>query len=572
MQNHQASVVVVGAGPVGLTAALDLASRGIDVIVLETRHAGEPPNVKCNHVSARSMEVFRRLGIAKQLRDAGLPADFPNDCSYRTTATGIELTRIVIPSRATRYSATDGPDTWWPTPEPPHRINQIYLEPVLFAQADADPRITILSRTEMMHFDQDASGVSIDIRQLDEHWSQTIRAKFLIGCDGGRSLTRKLIGASFVGTPTIQRVQSTLIDAPELKELMQPHKPAWMVLALNPRRTGTVVAIDGHDRWLIHNHLKPDEPEFDSVDRDWAIRTILGVGPEFAYQIISKEDWVGRRLVADRFCDRRAFICGDAAHLWMPYAGYGMNAGIADAVSLCWMLAAHLNDWADLRLLDAYEAERQPITDQVSRFAMEHALASISQRAAVPAVIEEDSEAGAEARLAIGRAAYDLNVKQYCCAGLNFGYFYDKSPVIAYDGETPPPYTMGDFTPSTVPGARMPHAWLNDRRSVFDVMGPGYTLLRYDPACDVSTLCAAARDNNVPLTVIDLSAEEAGPVETLLLVRPDQHIAWRGYAAPQAPGALIDLITGRAPASPVQDATPREMHAPVVASVLSGGQ
>lgn len=549
MQDYETSVVIVGAGPVGLTAALDLASRGIDVIVLETRHAGEPPNVKCNHVSARSMEVFRRLGIVTQIRDAGLPPDFPNDCSYRTTATGIELSRIVIPSRATRYTATDGPDTWWPTPEPPHRINQIYLEPVLFANAAANPRITILSRTEMVHFDQDISGVSVKARALDEDRSFTIRAKFLIGCDGGRSLTRKLIGASFVGTPAIQRVQSTLIDAPNLKILMQPHTPAWMVLALNPRRTGTVVAIDGHDRWLIHNHLKPDEPEFDSVDRDWSIRTILGVGPDFNYKIVSKEDWVGRRLVADRFRDRRAFICGDAAHLWMPYAGYGMNAGIADAVSLSWMLAAHLNGWADVGLLDAYAAERQPITDQVSRFAMEHALASISQRGAVPAVIEEDSEAGAAARAAVGRAAYDLNVKQYCCAGLNFGYFYDQSPVIAYDGEGPPAYTMGDFEPSTAPGARMPHVWLSDGRSIFDAMGPGYTLLRYDPTCDVTALSEAARRNGVPLTLIDLSIAEvdAGqPAEALLLVRPDQHIAWRGRLPPSDPAALIELITGRA--------------------------
>lgn len=548
MQDYETSVVIVGAGPVGLTAALDLASRGIDVIVLETRHAGEPPNVKCNHVSARSMEVFRRLGIVTQIRDAGLPPDFPNDCSYRTTATGIELSRIVIPSRATRYTATDGPDTWWPTPEPPHRINQIYLEPVLFANAAANPRITILSRTEMVHFDQDISGVSVKARGLDEGRSFTIRARFLIGCDGGRSLTRKLIGASFVGTPVIQRVQSTLIDAPDLKTLMQPHTPAWMVLALNPRRTGTVVAIDGHDRWLIHNHLKPDEPEFNSVDRDWSIRTILGVGPDFNYKVVSKEDWVGRRLVADRFRDRRVFICGDAAHLWMPYAGYGMNAGIADAVSLCWMLAAHLNGWADAGLLDAYAAERQPITDQVSRFAMEHALASISQRGAVPAVIEEDSEAGAAARAAVGRAAYDLNVKQYCCAGLNFGYFYDQSPVIAYDGEAPPAYTMGDFDPSTVPGARMPHVWLSDGRSIFDAMGPGYTLLRYDPACDVTALREAARRNGVPLTLIDLSIAEvdAGqPAEALLLVRPDQHIAWRGRLPPPDPDALIDLITGR---------------------------
>jgi 2-polyprenyl-6-methoxyphenol hydroxylase-like FAD-dependent oxidoreductase len=286
-------VLVVGAGPVGLTAAMDLASRGIDVVVAEIRHAGDPPSVKCNHVSARSMEIFRRLGVAAKLRDAGLPADFPNDCSYRTTATGIELCRIDIPSRARRYSATGGPDTWWPTPEPPHRINQIYLEPILFSHAAAQPRITMLARTEVVSIEQDDDHVAVLARDLDSGSSLRIDASFVIGCDGSRSLVRKSIGASLSGTPVIQRVQSTFIEAPQLKQLMGAHKRAWMVLSLNPRRSGTTVAIDGHDRFLIHNHLKPDEPEFDSVDRDWSIRAILGVDERFEYRVLSKEDWSG---------------------------------------------------------------------------------------------------------------------------------------------------------------------------------------------------------------------------------------------------------------------------------------
>src|SRR5438128_4581943 len=170
------SVLIVGAGPVGLTLALDLAARGIAVVVVETRHPGEPPNVKCNHVSSRSMEVFRRLGVARKLRDAGLPADFPNDCAYRTTATGIELCRIEIPGRATRYTATGGPDTWWPTPEPPHRINQVYLEPILFSHAVAQPRITILARTEIVEITQDDREVVALVRNLDDGSSFRIAA------------------------------------------------------------------------------------------------------------------------------------------------------------------------------------------------------------------------------------------------------------------------------------------------------------------------------------------------------------------------------------------------------------
>ena len=541
-------VLVVGAGPVGLTAAMDLASRGIDVVVAEIRRAGDPPSVKCNHVSARSMEIFRRLGISARLRDAGLPADFPNDCAYRTTATGIELCRIEIPGRSTRYSATGGPDTWWPTSEPPHRINQLYLEPILFSHAAAQPRITILARTEIEEITQNDREVVALARDLDNGNPFSIAASFVIGCDGSRSFVRKSIGASLSGTPVIQRVQSTYIEAPQLKDLMAPHKPAWMVLSLNPRRSGTIVAIDGHDRWLIHNHLRREEGEFDSVDRDWAIRAILGVDGRFEYRILSREDWVGRRLVADRFRDRRVFICGDAAHLWMPYAGYGMNAGIADAVDLSWQLAAHLSGWAPAAILDAYEAERQPITDQVSRFAMDHAMAMMAQRGSVSAEIEDDTPRGRAARAALAKAAYDLNVQQYCCAGLNFGYYYDTSPIISYDGETPPPYTMGDFMPSTVPGARAPHLFLRDGRSLYDLLGPGYTLLRLDRTIDVERLCRAAQRRGIPLAVVDLAPDEANQAyaEKLVLVRPDQHIAWRGQVAPGDPDALLARLTGAA--------------------------
>ncbi len=255
--------------------------------------------------------------------------------------------------------------------------------------------------------------------------------------------------------------------------------------------------------------------------------------------------------MADRFRDRRVFICGDAAHLWMPYAGYGMNAGIADAVDLGWQLAAHLNGWAPAAILDAYEAERQPITEQVSRFAMDHAVASIAQRGGVSAEIEDDTPRGQAARAALARAAYDLNVQQYCCAGLNFGYYYDASPIIAYDGETPPPYTMGSFTPSTAPGARAPHLFLRDGQSLYDGFGPGYTLLRFDPTIDVARLLAAAEQRGVPLALIDLAPAEANGAyaEKLVLVRPDQHIAWRGQVAPENPDALMARITGAAGAN-----------------------
>ena len=542
-----ADVAIVGAGPVGLTLAIDLAARGRSVVVLETRRRGEPPNVKCNHVAARTMEQFRRLGLGAHVRDAGLPADYPNDVVFRTSVTGTELSRIHIPARTARYGDTSGPDGWWPTPEPPHRINQIYLEPILFAHAEEKPGVTIVNRCEATAIAQDDDGVTITARDLDGGADIAVHARFLVGCDGGRSMTRKSIGATLAGTPVIQRVQSTYIRAPALLGLV-PGERAWSCYASNPRRSGVCFAIDGKETWLVHNHLMAHEEDFEAVDRDASIRNILGVAADFAYEILSKEDWIGRRLVADRFRDRRVFIAGDAAHLWVPYAGYGMNAGIADALNLSWHLSAHLAGWADARVLDAYEIERLPITEQVSRFAMDHAQQMIKARGAVPPRIEEPGLEGDAIRAEQGRKSYSLNVQQFCCAGLNFGYFYDRSPLVAYDDEAAPAYTMGGFTPSTVPGCRAPHFWLADGRSLYDAFGSDYTLLRFDRSVNVAPLAWAAHQRGMPLTVLDV-ARESVPAEyrhALVLCRADQHVAWRGDTVPESVSALVDLLCGRA--------------------------
>jgi len=554
-------VLIVGGGPIGLTLAIDLAWRGIDVVVAEKRRFGEATSVKCNHVSARSMEIYRRLGIVAKIRNAGLPPDYPNDCSYRTTTTGVELARIPIPCRRDRYTATGGPDTWWPTPEPPHRINQIFLEPILDAHAATLDRITLLHATSIDDFFEHGDGVAATARNLETGEVTTIGCRYLVGCDGARSGVRKRIGAVLEGAPVVQRVQSSYIRAPRLLSMLQS-PPAWVMFSLNPRRCGNVMAIDGRETWLVHNYLHDDEPDFDTVDRDWAIRTILGVDATFDYTLLGKEDWVGRRLVADRFRRDRVFLCGDAAHVWVPYAGYGMNAGIADAANLAWLLAARLVGWGADALLDAYEAERRPITEQVSHFAMNHAHSMAAQRRSVPEAIERHDAEGEAARSALGRAAYELNVQQYCCGGLNFGYYYDASPIIAYDGEPPPRYTMDDFTPSTVPGCRTPHVWLDDGRSLYDALGADYTLLRFDRNVDVRMLVEAARSARVPLDVLDVSAEQAPAVyrHKLVLSRPDQHVAWRGDAVPPDADRLIAIVSGWQHAMRVEPALTGELQ------------
>jgi 2-polyprenyl-6-methoxyphenol hydroxylase-like FAD-dependent oxidoreductase len=542
-------VLIVGGGPVGMTLALDLSWRGIDVIVVERRPSDAKPSVKCGQISARSMEVFRRLGVADKLRGIGLPADYPNDIVSATSVLGMELSRVLIPARGARgTAAAKGPDTQWLTPEHTHRVNQKFFEPVLFSYVASKPRVRIWHRTEIAEFIQHEEGVTAVARDLDSGKRTTIDCAYLVGCDGASSMVRKAIGAEFVGASVLQYAQSTYIRAPALRKLL-PGKPAWLYFSLNPRRSGVTMAVDGHETWNVQNYSYPHETDLSSVDREWAIRMILGVGPGFRIDMLTTDDWVARRLVASTFQDRRAFICGDAAHVWMPLGGYGMNAGIADAANLAWKLAGTLKGWASPRILESYNAERQPITEQASRLITDVAQRVVTQRDAISDEIEREDALGETTRARVGKEAYALDVEQQCCGGLNFGYYYDRSPIIAYDGEPHPAYTMGTFTSATVPGCRAPHLWLEDGRSLYDALGPDYTLLRFDPKVTVTRLVEAADVRNMPMKVLDVRAPEAHALyrHKLVLVRPDQHVAWRGDEEPAAPADFVDLVRGARP-------------------------
>jgi 2-polyprenyl-6-methoxyphenol hydroxylase-like FAD-dependent oxidoreductase len=405
--------------------------------------------------------------------------------------------------------------------------------------------ITILNRTRLDGFRQDETGIIAEVSNLDTGATDTITAQYLVGCDGARSVVRNGIGARLEGDAEIQKVQSTYFRAPKLLE-QTPGKPGWLTYLYHPARAGNLLAINGRETWLLHNYLLPGEDGFDDVDRDACLRMLLGVGPDFEYEALNTEDWIGRRLVADRFRDRRVFIAGDAAHLWVPYAGYGMNAGIADALNLSWLLAASLNGWGGAAILDAYEAERKPITEQVSRFAMSHAGRAISERTQIPEEFLDDTPEGQRTRDQIGREAERLHVEQFACAGLNFGYFYGSSPLIEYDSEPMPAYTMADYTPSTVPGCRVPHFWLKDGRSLYDVMDENYVLLRFDPTADVSGLIESATRAGMPLQVLDLHEENPPDAyrHGLVLARPDRHVAWRKNRLPDDIDRLVLKLSG----------------------------
>ena len=544
-------VLIVGGGPVGMTMALCLAKRGIASYLVELRVADALPDVKCNHISARSMELFRSLGISEDLRAAGLPDDYPHDVSYRTSTLGEEIARIHIPGRTTRLTDHSGPDGNWPTPEPPHRINQRFIEPILRQHVQKEALITCLYRHQVLGFTQDENKVSAQVQNLELSGTSafTLHATYMVGCDGGRSMVRKGIDAKLVGDEVVQRVQSTCIRAPQLISKMKV-PPAWAMFTVNPRRSGNIYAIDGKEVWLIHNYLRDQEADFESVDRDWAIRAILGVDDDFEYEVMSKEDWFGRRLVSDKLQQGRVFVAGDAAHLWVPYAGYGMNAGLADASNLAWHLAAQLELWASPLALSAYQKERHPITEQVSRFAMNHAHAMSKRRREIPANLEDNTTEGEMARTTFGKDLYELNVQQYCCAGLNFGYFYDQSPIMLYDDETAPDYSMGSFTPSTVTGCRAPHFWLAEGRSLYDELGKAYTLLCLKPVepSALAWLTNAAAQARMPLKIMDLSGLDNVPPaykHPYVMVRSDAHTVWRGHEITQTlADELVAVLSG----------------------------
>lgn len=543
----ETQVTVIGAGPVGLTLAMDLASRGVDVTVVESRSEDEPADAKCNTVAARTMEIFRRLGVADEVRAAGLADDFTTDVIYCTAIAGEELTRIRLPSRNERLgddgrSAPGFLDSEWLTPEPVVRVSQFYLNPILYEHARTFDRIKLVPETAFVRYDDSGDGVTATCEKRSGE-TLTIRSRYLVGCDGASSSVRKQMGVRLLGDAEISKARSSLIRCPAIKDLFSGD-PAWMSWVVNPRGSGTIVAIDGDELWLIHRIVSMNR-DFESVDRDESIRNVLGVGEDFTWDVVHHQDWTARRMVAARFRDGNVFIAGDAAHIWIPFAGYGMNAGIADCTNLSWMMAAVLNGQAGERLLEAHERERHPITEQVSRLAMGKALEYMdrAQRRSIPKVLESKGFLGRLVRKRLGRQLYDINWPQFACEGLNFGYFYDDSPIVHYDGEQAPSYDMGHATPSTAPGCRLPHFWMEDGRSVYDLLGQGYTLLNLSGEEAGESLAQAFERTGLPLVTLDLPRRPENYAHDYVLARTDQHVAWRGDELPHDPDAFVAHLT-----------------------------
>ncbi|MFC4950019.1 FAD-dependent monooxygenase [Pseudonocardia sp. GCM10023141] len=530
MNDTDSGILIVGAGPTGLTLAIDLARRGVACTVIEAT-TERPVNPRCNTTSARSMEIFRRLGVADEIRRAGLPEDFPTSIQYRTTLRGEELFRLDQPSSG-EILAGKGREGW-STPEPQHRISQIYLEPILERYAQGIPGLEVERGSRLVELRQFEDRVESVVES--EGATRVLRCDYVVGCDGAHSDVRRQLGIRYQGVEALQNFVSTFVRSPDLGRLAARDR-AWTYWTYG-RRLASLIAIDGADLWLNHVAFPPDH-DTEGEDPEQLLREAVG-GP-VEHEVLGTVRWTGRQLVAQRYREGRVFLSGDAAHIWIPVGGFGMNTGIQDAATLGWMLAAVHHGWAPPELLDAYELERKPIGEQFASAVASAARASLV--AASPDIHLSGAE-GERARAALAARLAVTEPHRYSPDGFSFGYHYAGSPLVV-GGEAQEAISMGGYPDRAQVGFRLPHAWLDDGRPVLDVLGPDFTLLRTDETTDVQLWVDAAQELGVPLVVVDLPGSHPTP---LLLVRPDQHVAWMGDAAGR-PVELLRTVTGRAAA------------------------
>jgi 2-polyprenyl-6-methoxyphenol hydroxylase-like FAD-dependent oxidoreductase len=533
---RRTQVLIVGAGPVGLSAAIELGHRSVRCLLIERNdRVGHAPRAKTTNV--RTREHLRRWGIADALRDASpLGINYPSDIVFVTKLNGYPLARFenafyCAPGRDARYS------------EHAQWIPQYRLEEVLRDHAASLPSVAIEFRRELVSLRQDERSVRAEVRNLETGAIETIRCDYLIGADGSRSTVREAIGAHMHGTRGLSRNYNVVFRAPGLDQA-HAHGRAIMYWQVNQRVPSLVGPMDRGDKWFFMPTQLPSGMKLRDVEAPSLIREATGI--DLAYEILSSDEWVADRLIADRYRDRRVFLAGDAAHLHPPFGGYGMNMGVADAVDLGWKMAAQLQGWGGPALLESYERERRPVHEQVMDEAVaNHAL--LSNDLFQDGVEDTSGEA---VRAAIGARIRASKVREFKALGVVLGYRYRNSPIIVEDGIDPPACDPIDFAPCSYPGRLAPHAWLQDGRSLYDLFGSGFTLLARPEADQdaIDDARAAAQTVGIPLSLI--KASEADVIERYdaryTLIRPDQHVAWRGDAWPKDQAGLLAQISGQA--------------------------
>jgi len=526
-------VLIVGGGPVGLTAAIELGWRGVPaILVTEKLETARHP--KCNTTNSRSMEHFRRLGIAKDLRAAALPAHIVRASAYVTRFCGHEFGRLPRPY----YD--------WPTPEFANHVSQMVLEQKLRAHAERAPGIGVHFGWKLVAFEADSDGVLATVESTSGE-SRRIEAHYMIGADGAGSSVRRALGIGLIGEDgTDQRafmggtMLSYYIRSPELiaRSRRVPTHSTWII---NAEMRGLMFSQDGKEHWVVHYQV-PNAVDWRTLDARTIVRKMLGCDVDF--DIISGGPWTGGlALVAERYRSGNIFLAGDAAHLFTPLGGMGMNTGIGDVMNLCWKIAAVEQGWAGPHLLDSYEIERRPIGLRNSRFGVQ--CSRVMDGWFVPPNFEDDTPEAERARAALGEQVMVEDAPQYLSAGLQLGERYEPSPIVCASPTPPPEDRWDSYTPLDRPGARAPHVWLAPDRSLYDLLGAGFTLLVFGEAKGVAALETAAAARKMPLKTVRLEARHELYRTALVLVRPDQHIAWRGDDMGDAEAAAIcDRIRG----------------------------
>jgi 2-polyprenyl-6-methoxyphenol hydroxylase-like FAD-dependent oxidoreductase len=532
-------VIIVGAGPVGLTLAIDLGRRGVRCTLIERKEAPEflPKMERCN---ARTMEMYRRLGLADKIRAAGLRADIPMDVYIVLSMTEPPLLHLPYPSveAARREIAATNDGTM--ALEPYQLISQYTLEPLLKSVAESLPSVTVRYGCEFVSLAQDAAGVSVTARTGGGK-AEILRAAYVVGCDGGASSVRKQLGIPLRGEGNLLELRQALYRCDELFDRIPIGK--------GPGRGRHYHVADGCASFLIMQDSTRHFTLHATHDSDEAMKRQFEqvVGVPVKYEMLSCQQWRQNLLLADRYRDGHVFLAGDAVRLVIPTGGLGMNTGVGDALDLSWKLAATLKGWGGDNLLNSYEIERRQVGERnvgASRYASS---GRRKWRSQYRANIRDDTPEGQAARDNLVRVASIEQRKSNEMIGAELGYRYVDSPII---DNIPggPEHLFRDYHPTTWPGARLPHVWLADGSPMQDhIPDDGFTLLRLGGSkSDTSGLERALKMHGVPLTVLEIA--DAAPRDIygfdLILLRSDMHIAWRGHAAPANAIELAATVTG----------------------------